>query len=191
LAHIIRLKGLDLRGAAGEPADSLLGARSSAGKIFGATGGVMEAAVRTAYHLATGRELGRLELKEVRGLDGIKQASVKIAGTVLEVAVVSGLMNARRLVEDMAKGLRRYDFVEVMTCPGGCIAGGGQPHCTDPERVRARMAALYDIDRHAKLRCAHKNPEVQQLYRDFLGQPLGHKSHQLLHTSYAQRREGE
>jgi iron-only hydrogenase group A len=191
LALMIRQKGLDLKALPAELPDSLLGERSSAGKIFGASGGVMEAAVRTAHRLATGRELGHLELKAVRGLDGIKEAQIKVGDARLDLAVVSGLMNARRLVEDMEKGLRHYHFVEVMTCPGGCIAGGGQPHDTEPELVKARMGALYAIDRKAQRRCAHQNAEVQKLYKDFLGEPLGHLSHQLLHTSYAQRREGE
>jgi NADH-quinone oxidoreductase subunit G/NADP-reducing hydrogenase subunit HndD len=189
LALLLRQKGLDLAALAPEPADSLLGTRSSAGKIFGATGGVMEAAVRTAHWLATGKDLANLELRAVRGLEGVKEARVAVAGTELDVAVVSGLMNARRLLEDMEKGLKRYHFVEVMTCPGGCIAGGGQPHATDPARVAARMRALYDIDRRASLRCAHHNPDLAALYRDWLGQPLGRRSHELLHTVFAPRSE--
>jgi len=189
LALLLRQKGLDLAALAPEPADSLLGTRSSAGKIFGATGGVMEAAVRTAHWLATGKDLAVLELRAVRGLEGVKEARVCAAGAELDVAVVSGLANARRLLEDMEKGLKRYHFVEVMTCPGGCIAGGGQPHATDPARVAARMRSLYDIDRRASLRCAHHNPDVAALYRDWLGRPLGRRSHELLHTVFAPRSE--
>jgi iron only hydrogenase large subunit-like protein len=188
LAFMIRQKGLDLADLTAEEPDSLLGERSSAGKIFGASGGVMEAAVRSAHLLATGRELARLELKAVRGLEGLKEARVKVGDAVLDLAVVSGLMNARRLIEDMDKNLRHYHFVEVMTCPGGCVGGGGQPYGTEPGVVKARMKALYAIDRKSKLRCAHKNVEVRKLYQDFLGQPLGPRSHELLHTSYAPRK---
>jgi NADH-quinone oxidoreductase subunit G/NADP-reducing hydrogenase subunit HndD len=188
LAFMIRQKGLDLEDLAAEKPDSLLGERSSAGKIFGASGGVMEAAVRTAHLLATGRELGSLELKAVRGLEGLKEARVQVGDAVLDLAVVSGLMNARRLIEDMDKNLRHYHFVEVMTCPGGCVGGGGQPYGTEPVLVKARMGALYAIDRKSTLRCAHKNAEVQALYKDFLGQPLGPRSHELLHTSYSPRK---
>lgn len=189
LAALIRRWGLDLGSLREEAADSLLGERSSAGKIFGASGGVMEAAVRTAHKIVTGEEMGRLELQAVRGLEGIKEASVRLGDTTLQVAVVSGLLNARRLIEDMEKGLRKYHFIEVMTCPGGCVAGGGQPRATDPEAVRERMRALYAIDQKSALRCAHKNTEVRKLYEDFLGEPLGHRSHELLHTTYASRLE--
>ena len=191
LARMIRLRGLDIKALEPEPADTPFGERSSAGKIFGATGGVMEAAVRTAYFLVTGKELPRSEMKEVRGLKGIKEARVKIpvGDKELEVgiAVASGLANARQLVEEIKAGRNDLHFIEVMTCPGGCIAGGGQPYGTDVDSVRARMQALYRIDRDEAVRTSHSNKSVQRLYDEFLGKPLGEKSHHLLHTRYAKR----
>lgn len=189
LARLIRKRGIELAELEPEPADDLFGTRSSAGKIFGATGGVMEAALRTAYKLITGTELDNLVFQKVRGLDGIKEASVAIDGLTLNVAVANGVGNAHKLIDEMQAGERHYDFVEVMTCPGGCIAGGGQPRPVDVTRIRARMAALYDIDRKETLRVSHKNPAIQRLYSEFLGEPLGEKSHELLHTTYGVRTE--
>jgi iron-only hydrogenase group A len=187
LARMIRMRGLDLAALEPEPADSPLGERSSAGKLFGATGGVMEAALRTAHYLLTGKEMDRLKVQAVRGMKGVKEAKVKIGRTNVSVAVVSGLGNARRLLEEIKAGWREYAFIEVMTCPGGCIAGGGQPIGADPAAVRARMESLYTIDRDASLRTSHANPAIQQLYAEFLGKPLGERSHRLLHTHYAKR----
>ena len=189
LARMIRKSGIDLKDLQPEPADDLFGLRSSAGKIFGASGGVMEAALRTGYQMITGRELDRLEFEQVRGFDAIKEATINIDGLELKVAVANGVGNARRLLDEMAKGLRQYHFIEVMTCPGGCIAGGGQPRPVDTNRIRARMKALYDIDNRESVRVAHKNPAVQRLYAEYLGKPLGHLSHHLLHTTYSRREE--
>ncbi len=144
----------------------------------------MEAAVRSAHYLITGKEMTNLVLQEVRGLTGIKEAEIEIAGIKLKIAVVNGLANARKVMDDIKKGIRNYHFVEVMSCPGGCIAGGGQPHFTDPDRIRARMQALYDIDRKDSLRLSHHNTQIKELYDVFLGVPLGEKSHHLLHTTY-------
>jgi iron only hydrogenase large subunit-like protein len=149
----------------------------------------MEAALRTAYEMITGKELKELVVQEVRGLTGIKEATVDINGLKVNVAVANGLANARKLIDDMAKGLREYHFIEVMTCPGGCIGGGGQPRPTDVARIKARMQALYEIDRKDEIRVSHKNPAVARLYAEYLGKPLGHLSHQLLHTSYAPKTE--
>jgi len=187
LARMIRMRGLDLRELEGEPADTPFGERSSAGKLFGGSGGVMEAALRTAHWMVTGRELDKLEVRAVRGLEGVKRARVTIDGTELGVAVVSGLGNARRLLEEIRAGRGDLHFVEVMTCPGGCIAGGGQPIGTDLDAVRARLKALYRIDREAATRTSHANRDVRRLYEEFLGKPLGEKSHHLLHTRYARR----
>ncbi|MGD8451750.1 MAG: NADH-dependent [FeFe] hydrogenase, group A6 [Phycisphaerae bacterium] len=187
LARIIRQRSLDLRQLKPETADNPFGERSSAGKLFGATGGVMEAAVRTAYHLLTGDELPVLKLKALRGLNGVKQATVKVGDVKLNVAVVSGLANAGRLLEQIRDDEHNLHFVEVMTCPGGCIAGGGQPVGADQAALRARMDALYKIDRDAPLRTAHQNASVQRLYAEYLGEPLGEKSHELLHTHYHAR----
>jgi len=187
LARLIQMRGLSLDGMAPEGADTPFGERSTAGKLFGATGGVMEAAIRTAYYMVTGRELEELKVQAVRGLKGIKEARVQIDGVDLGVAVVSGLDNARQLLEELKKGRSDLHFIEVMTCPGGCIAGGGQPLMADLDAVRARMQALYDIDRNEPLRTSHSNTAVRRLYDEFLGKPLGPKSHELLHTHYARR----
>jgi NADH-quinone oxidoreductase subunit G/NADP-reducing hydrogenase subunit HndD len=187
LARIIRMRGLDLSAMPPEAADTPFGERSSAGKLFGASGGVMEAAVRTAHFLLTGKELENLEIKAVRGLAGVKEAKVKIGELEVGVGVVSGLGNARKLLEEIKAGRRDLHFIEVMTCPGGCIAGGGQPQTADLEAVRGRMQALYTIDRDEPLRVSHNNKSVKRLYDEFLGKPLGEKSHHLLHTHYAPR----
>jgi iron only hydrogenase large subunit-like protein len=147
----------------------------------------MEAAIRTAYHLLTGGELEDLKVEAVRGFDGRKEAKLNINGQEIGVAVVSGLLNARALLEEIRNGRDDIHFIEVMTCPGGCIAGGGQPQTADPDAIRARMQALYNIDRDEPVRTAHGNPSIQRLYEEFLGEPLSEKSHHLLHTHYAKR----
>ncbi len=187
LARIIKMKGIDLHALEPEGADTPFGERSTAGKLFGATGGVMEAALRSAHFLVTGKELENLKVQPVRGLTGVKEADVTVGGTSLKVAVVSGLANARKILDEVRAGKSPYHFVEVMTCPGGCIAGGGQPIGADLEAIKARMQALYKIDREEGLRTSHANPAVQRLYQEFLGKPLGHKSHELLHTHYEAR----
>jgi len=187
LAEMVRMFGLDISSLEGEEADSPFGERSSAGKLFGASGGVMEAAARTAYHMLTGENLKELRIEAVRGLDDVKETRLTIAGIELKLAVVSGLGNAGRLLRDIIDGKREYHFVEVMTCPGGCINGGGQPFLTDPERVRARMQSLYEIDRNATLRVAHENRSIAALYRDHLDEPGSGKAHHILHTTYSPR----
>jgi NADH-quinone oxidoreductase subunit G/NADP-reducing hydrogenase subunit HndD len=187
LARIIRMRGIDFNELSPEGADTPFGTRSTAGKLFGATGGVMEAAIRSAHYLVTGRELAELKVTAVRGLKGVKEARIDIDGLKLGVAVVSGLMNARALLDEVRAGRKDLHFIEVMTCPGGCIGGGGQPLKADPEAVRKRMKALYNLDRVESLRTAHSNPAVQRLYSEFLGSPLGDKSHHLLHTRYVPR----
>ena len=187
LARIIRMCGLNLREMPSDTADTPFGERTTAGKLFGASGGVMEAAIRTAYHLVTGQELGNLEVQAVRGLTGIKEAHVQVNGIDLGVAVASGLGNACRLLDQIRAGRSDLHFIEVMTCPGGCIGGGGQPIGTDADRLRARMQSLYNIDAQETVRVSHHNEAVQRLYAEFLGKPLGEKSHHLLHTHYAPR----
>lgn len=188
LAKIIRMYGIDMNKLEPELADSPLGTRSSAGKIFGTSGGVMEAAIRTAYHSLTGKELTKFRIQDLRGDKGIKEAKVDIEGLELGVAVVSGLKNAADLLEQIRKGEKKdIHFIEVMACPGGCINGGGQPIGANEESVKARMKALYDIDDKDSIKFSHKNPYIIELYEKFLGEPLGHKSHELLHTSYSKR----
>jgi NADP-reducing hydrogenase subunit HndD len=187
LASLIRMHGLDLASLAPEAADTPFGERTSAGKIFGASGGVSEAALRTAHVLLTGEPPASLKIQPLRGLDGVKEYRATIAGRTIGVAAVSGLGRARALLEQIRAGRSDLHFVEVMTCPGGCINGGGQPRGGSVESVKARMQALYTIDRDAALRSSHQNPAVRKLYADFLGQPLSHRSHELLHTSYERR----
>jgi iron-only hydrogenase group A len=187
LVRLIRLFGIDINKLDPEIADSPLGTRSSAGKIFGASGGVMEAAIRTAHFLITGKEMVKFQVKGVRGLEGRKEAKVKVGDLDIGVAVVSGLKNASVLFDEIRKGRNDIHFIEVMACPGGCINGGGQLIGTDEEAVKARMATLYDIDEKDAIKVSHKNPYIVELYEKFLGKPLGHKSHQLLHTHYQKR----
>ncbi|MDO9694940.1 MAG: NADH-dependent [FeFe] hydrogenase, group A6 [Candidatus Latescibacteria bacterium] len=184
LARLIRLHGLDLaRMTPGAP-DQPFGERSTAGKMFGGTGGVMEAALRTAHWLVTGREMYHLTIGAVRGLDGIKEARIKLDDVELGVAVVSGLGRARRLLEEIRAGRDDLHFIEVMTCPGGCVGGGGQPLRAEAGAVRGRLESLYRIDRSEPVRLSHRNRQVQELYDEVLGEPLGARSHELLHTGY-------
>lgn len=164
--------------------DSPLGTGTGAGVIFGATGGVMEAALRSAYYLVTKENPAPDAFRDVRGLQGWKEASFDIAGTPVKVAVASSLGNARKLVQAICNKEVSYDFVEVMACPGGCVNGGGQPIHHDGADVAERADVLYGLDRHDKLRYSHENPEVLKLYEEFLGEPLSHKAHELLHLEH-------
>ena len=196
LARMIRQANLAFRELPDGEMDAPLGLSSGAADIFANTGGVMEAALRTAYEIVTGRELPaeNLHVKPIEGLEGIKDAALRIEGTrepwtflegvELKVAVAHGLGNARRLLERIRSGGAKYHFVEVMTCPGGCIGGGGQPRFTDDGVRLKRIEAIYAEDESKALRKSHENPAIQELYREFLGEPLGHKSHELLHTAY-------
>jgi len=188
LARMIRRAGLDFEALPDEDFDDPLGQSTGAATIFGATGGVMEAALRTAYELATGAPLPTLELEAVRGFNGIKEASVEVGGTTLRVAVAHTLANARVILDGIAAGTSPYAFVEVMSCPGGCLGGGGQPVAPDWEKRERRKAAIYAEDRRLPQRKSHDNQAVRALYEEFLGKPLGHESHILLHTRYAERR---
>ena len=164
--------------------DDPMGVSSGAGVIFGATGGVMEAALRSAHFLVTGKNPDADAFKDVRGVDGWKEATFKIADAELRVAVVSGLGNARRLINALRRGEVSYDFVEVMACPGGCAGGGGQPIHEGCELAEERGKVLYGLDKVANLRFSHENPAVQKLYSEFLGRPLSEKAHHLLHTDH-------
>ena len=186
LARMIKAAGIDLLNLNGEEFDPLLGVSSGAADIFGATGGVMEAALRTAYEIITGDELRELDFKNVRGLSGIKEAEVDIDGLSLRVAVSHGLGNACRIMEEIKNG-REYHFVEFMACPGGCIGGGGQPIPTREAIRQKRIDAIYSIDRNKKMRKSHENPYVKKLYKEYLGKPGSHLAHELLHTHYIKR----
>lgn len=186
-ARMIREAGIDFANLPDEPFDSPLGAGTGAAVIFGATGGVMEAALRTAYEVITKRELSSLDFEAVRGMDGVKQATVDVDGLKLKVAVAHGLSNAKMLMDRLRAGEADYHFIEIMCCPGGCLGGGGQPVPTNLEIRQKRAMAIYQEDRNLPWRKSHENPDVQQIYREYLGQPLGEKSHHLLHTHYTPR----
>ncbi len=187
LAKLITRHGLALDQLAPEEPDLPFGERSSAGRLFGASGGVMEAALRTGHFMVTGAELPALALEPLRGAAPRKELRVKVGALELGVAVVSGLAEASRLLEEVRAGRDDLHFIEVMTCPGGCVAGGGQPIGQDPERVRARMAALYAFDAEHGLRTAHANPAVTELYERSLEAPGSPRAHHLLHTRYHRR----
>ena len=190
LAKLIRYVGLDLSVLPESEFDSPLGTGSGAGAIFGATGGVMEAALRTAYELYTGKTLPRLEFDAVRGdINAIKEATIDLDGTPLKVAVANGLKNAEELIRRVERGEADYIFIEIMACPGGCIGGGGQPIGTNNAVRDARIQALYEIDRSLPLRKSHENPEIKTIYEEFFGAPLSQRSHELLHTHYHARKK--
>nr|WNF20742.1 hydrogenase [synthetic construct] len=238
LGNIFKERGINLPELPDSDWDQPLGLGSGAGVLFGTTGGVMEAALRTAYEIVTKEPLPRLNLSEVRGLDGIKEASVTLVpapgskfaelvaerlahkveeaaaaeaaaavegavkppiaydggqgfstddgrgGITLRVAVANGLGNAKKLITKMQAGEAKYDFVEIMACPAGCVGGGGQPRSTDKAITQKRQAALYNLDEKSTLRRSHENPSIRELYDTYLGEPLGHKAHELLHTHY-------
>lgn len=199
LAAMIKETGIDFQNLPDEPYDSPLGISSGAADIFGVTGGVMEAALRTVYELVTGRELpfDGLHVAPIAGLERIKEAAIAIRkpleeyrfldGVTLKVAVTSGLAGAKQLMEQVAKGESPYHFIEIMGCPSGCIMGGGQPRSDDPEVRMKRLRGLYTEDEQKKLRKSHESPAIKALYKEFLGAPNGHQSHELLHTGYVKR----
>jgi len=193
LAWMIKSYGIDFERLPEGEFDRPLGLSSGAADIFGATGGVMEAALRTAAVKVTGKELGPLEFSDVRGVTGIKEATIDLDGTKINVAVSNGLINAKALLEAVKKGDKQYHLIEVMACPGGCVCGGGQPYppehlsTLDPELPRLRAKALYSIDDHKQLRRSHENPAILALYSEYLGEPNGPKAHELLHTHYKAR----
>jgi iron only hydrogenase large subunit-like protein len=187
-SRLIKEAGINFAQLPGEDFDEPLGISTGAAVIFGATGGVMEAALRTAYEVLTGKQLEKLDFIQLRGLEGIKEAAIDIEGVKLKVAVANSLSCARKLLEEVKIGKSPYAFIEIMTCPGGCLGGAGQPISTDPAVKLKRMEAIYREDKNKAIRKSHENPAVQALYQEFLGQPLGEKSHHLLHTHYVQRK---
>jgi len=187
LGKMMKEAGIDFTRLPDEDYDDPLGISTGAGVIFGATGGVMEAALRTAVEVITKKELADINFTQVRGLEGVKEATIDVDGLQLKVAVAHGLANARKLMEKLAAGEADYHFIEIMACPGGCIGGGGQPFPVDREVRQARINGIYRADESLPLRKSHENPAVQQLYKEFLGEPLGEKSHELLHTTYTPR----
>ncbi|MCR4719016.1 MAG: [FeFe] hydrogenase, group A, partial [Firmicutes bacterium] len=191
LARMIKQAGIDFNSLPDEEFDQPFGMATGAGVIFGTTGGVMEAAIRTVYEILEGKPLENLNVTAVRGLDGVKEATLKIAGKDVRVAVAHGTKNARAILEKVKAG-EHYDFIEIMACPGGCIHGGGQPivdsktkATTNVKALRAK--ALYSEDEASTLRKSHENPYVQKLYEEYFEKPCSHKAHQLLHTTYTKR----
>ena len=191
LAAWIREEKIDFSSLEDSKYDSLLGESTGAGLIFGTTGGVMEAAIRTAFFYVTGETLEQIEFEHIRGFDGIKEAKVMLGDIELSVAVVTGTNNAHKFLEFMKKGEKHYDFIEVMACIGGCIAGGGQPRIKEPmslEEKEKRSASLYARDRTLEKRCSYENREIQQLYNTYLRKPGSPLAHKLLHTSYISKK---
>lgn len=193
LARMIKSAGIDFRYLHEEEADPALGIYSGAGTIFGATGGVMEAAIRSAHYFVTGRNMDKVDFEPVRGLEGVKKGVVDLDGTEVRVAVAHSISNVRTVIEDMKAALEKgeeppYHFVEVMACRGGCIGGGGQPYGATDEIRRKRIAGIYNDDTASKVRCSHDNPQIKTLYKEYLGEPLGEKSHKYLHTHYTARK---
>ena len=188
LARMIKEAGIDLANIDEAEFDSPLGYSTGAADIFGATGGVLEAALRTAYHDITKEEAPSLDFKVVRGMDGIKEASLEIDGHTVNVAAASSLGNARKLMDELREGNSKYHVIEIMACPGGCVAGAVQPyHGGNYDKIKARAKALYEIDAHKVDRLSHHNPDIIKLYDEFLGERGGHMAHKLLHTQYYNR----
>ncbi|MDR3341294.1 MAG: [FeFe] hydrogenase, group A [Treponema sp.] len=189
LARMIKQAGIDILNLPDEEADSPLGPYTGAGTLFGATGGVMEAAVRSAYFLVTKKELGDVNFTPVRGLEDVKEAEVDLDGTKIKVAVAHQMGNIEAVLNKIREARKAgqpspWQFIEVMACRGGCVAGGGQPYGATDEIRKARAAGLYKDDEQSAIRCSHQNPLIHQAYKEFLGEPNGHKAHELLHTHY-------
>ncbi|NLE64947.1 MAG: 4Fe-4S dicluster domain-containing protein [Elusimicrobia bacterium] len=192
LIRMIKQAGVEFESLADEDADLILGDYAGAGTIFGATGGVMEAALRTAYYNVTGENLKDVNFKDVRGLDGVKETEVDVKGTKVRIAVAHGLANVKYVMEKVKAAQKNneplpYHFIEVMACPGGCVGGGGQPYMVTDEIRKQRAKGLYDEDEAMEVRCSHDNPHIQQIYKEFLEKPLSEKAHHLLHTQYKSR----
>lgn len=187
LGKMLKQAGIDFKNLPEEKYDDPFGITTGAGVIFGATGGVMEAALRTVYEVVTGKTLEALDFNDVRGLQGIKESQVNLDGTIVKVAVAHTIANARKILELIKSGKAEYAFIEVMCCPGGCIGGGGQPYGATDELRTKRIEAIYKVDKELPLRKSHESPAVKRIYEDFLIEPLGEKSHHLLHTTYRDR----
>ena len=190
LAHLIKQANLDLNNLEDSDFDNPMGESTGAGVIFGATGGVIEAATRTAYEVHTGKTLDKVDFEQLRGMEGIRSASVDLDGFELKIGIAHGLGHARQLLEDIREGKSEYHAIEIMACPGGCIGGGGQPlHHGDSTLLGKRAAALYREDAGKPIRKSHENAYIQKLYQEFLGKPMSEKAHDLLHTHYFDRRK--
>ncbi|MDD2526521.1 MAG: NADH-dependent [FeFe] hydrogenase, group A6 [Lentimicrobiaceae bacterium] len=185
LAHLIKQSNIDFMSLPDEDFDNPLGESTGAGVIFGTTGGVIEAAVRTAYEVQTGKKLENVDFKELRGMEYIREATIDFDGLPIRIGIAHGLGNARELLQDIKDGKSHFHAIEIMACPGGCIGGGGQPlHHGDSSIIKARQKAIYEEDRNKAIRKSHENPYIIELYEKFLGKPMSDKAHHLLHTHY-------
>ena len=192
LARMIKQANIEFTKLEDTNFDSPMGEATGAGAIFGTTGGVMEAALRTAQDTLTGKDLEKIDFEQVRGGEGIKKATVNIAGNEIKVVAASGLANAQKIMEEIKSGKADYQFVEIMACPGGCVMGGGQPIRSSKERAekdirKLRADCLYSIDEKSTIRKSHENPIIKKIYKDYLEKPGSHKAHELLHTEYEKR----
>ena len=192
LARMIKQANIEFTGLEDSKFDDPMGEATGAAAIFGTTGGVMEAALRTAYETITGEELKNLNFEDIRGKKGIKKATVKIGDIEVKVAVAHGLSNAKKIMDEIQEGKADYQFVEIMACPGGCIMGGGQPIVSSKTRNeidvrKLRADCLYSIDEKSTIRKSHENPTIKKLYEEYLEKPGSHKAHELLHTTYVKR----
>jgi iron only hydrogenase large subunit-like protein len=188
LVRFFKMAGIDFNDLPMDNFDNPLGESTGAAAIFGTSGGVMEAALRTAYYKLSGKNIDKLEFEEIRGMKGVKEATVEIDGMKLNIAVVNGIGNVKEIVEDVKNGNSKYHFIEVMACPGGCINGGGQPIHQRQDKVLRRMKALYQIDEKSKSRNSHENESVKALYKEYFIEPNSHKAHSILHTEYFDRK---
>ena len=185
LAALIKQANIDFKSLKEEDFDNPLGESSGAAVIFGTTGGVIDAATRTAYELQTGKKLEKVDFNELRGMDGIRQANIDFDGLEVKIGIAHGLGHARELLESIQRGESEFHAIEIMACPGGCIGGGGQPlHHGDESIIKARQKAIYSEDKAKIIRKSHENPFIRKLYKEFLGEPMSHKAHKLLHTKY-------
>lgn len=190
LAHMIRDFSISFHDLPDSDFDHPLGESSGAGAIFGNSGGVLESALRTAYHMITGKDLEKIEFKELEGLRGLRTSEIDIDGRILKIAVASGLGNARRLLDSIRSGEAHYDVIEIMACPGGCIDGGGQPYIHgDISILERRRKALRSVDQNKEVRYSYKNPAIREIYEQYLGEPYGEKAHELLHTGFVYRKK--
>jgi len=189
LVRFFKIAGINFEDLPQDNFDNPMGESTGAAAIFGTSGGVMEAALRTAYFKLTGKELDKLEFDGIRGVSGLKEATIKIDKLELNIAVVNGIGNVDPVVQDIIEGKSRYHFVEVMACPGGCINGGGQPIHNKAEKVIKRMKALYQIDIDSKNRKSHENESIKALYKEYIIEPNSHKAHEILHTDYTNRKK--
>ncbi|MBZ0199934.1 MAG: [FeFe] hydrogenase, group A [Ignavibacteriaceae bacterium] len=189
LVRFFKIAGIEFSELPNDQFDNPLGESTGAAAIFGTSGGVMEAALRTAYYKMTGSNLASVDFEAVRGANSLKEATVNINGLDINIAVVNGIGGVKPLLEQIQNGVSKYHFIEVMACPGGCINGGGQPIHQKAEKIQKRMRALYQIDANTKMRNSHENESVKILYKEFLGEPNSHKAHEILHTHYTDRKK--